>query len=55
MKTKNAMTQTLWDATKTVLRGEIYDNTTLPLETRKISNKQTYLKPKATEERTNKT
>ena len=36
-------------------KREVYDDTSLPQETRKISNKQPNLTPKATRERTNKT
>ena len=36
---ENTMTQNLWDAAKAVLR-EVYNNTVLLQETRKISNKQ---------------
>ena len=44
------------DAAKAVLRWEVYTNSILPLETRKISNKQPNLTPKSTRERrTNKT
>ena len=43
------------DAAKAVLRGEVYSNTILPQETRKISNKQPNLTPKLTWKRTNKT
>ena len=40
----------LWDAAKIILRGQFISNTTLPQETRKISNKQPKLIPKATRE-----
>ena len=41
---------------KSSLKREVYSNTILPQETRKISNKQPNLTPKATREsRTNKT
>ena len=44
------------DAAKAVLRGEVYSYTSLPKETRKISNKQSNLTPKGTRQRrTNKT
>ena len=50
------MTQNLWDVTKAVLKREVYSKTELPEETRKISNKQCNLTPKAIRERrTNKT
>ena len=51
---KNTTTQNLWDAAKAVLRGKFYSNTILPQETRKISNKQSKLKPKTTRERKTK-
>ena len=52
---ENTMIQNLWDAAKAVLR-EVYSNTSLPQDTRKISNKQSNLTPKGTRERrTNKT
>ena len=52
---ETTLIQNLWDAAKEVLRG-IYSNTSLPQETRKISNKQSKLTPKGTRERiTNKT
>ena len=48
--------QNLWDAAKAVLRGNLIASyTSLPQETRKISNKQSNLTPKGTRERTNKT
>ena len=37
---------------KSSFNRKIYSNTILPQETRKISNKQPYLTPKATRERT---
>ena len=40
---------------KSISKREVYSNTNLPQETRKISNKQPNLTPKATRERTNKT
>ena len=47
--------QNLWDAAKAVLRGK-FIATSLPQETRKISNKKSNLTPKGTRERrTNKT
>ena len=53
---ENTMIQKLWDAAKTVLRGKFISYTSLPQETRKISNKQSNLTPKGTRERrTNKT
>ena len=36
---------------KAVLRGKVYSNTSLPQETRKISNKQSNLTPKGTRKR----
>ena len=50
---ENAMIQTIWHAGKTDLR-EQFAATQAYLETRKISNKQPNLTPKATRERTNK-
>ena len=47
-------TQSLWDAAKAVKR-EFYSNTISPQETRKTSNKQPNLTPKATRDRTNVT
>ena len=47
-------TQNLWDAEKEVLRRKPIANTILPQETRKISNKQPKLTPKATRERRTK-
>ena len=44
------MVQNLWDAAKAVLR-EVYSNTILPQETRKISNKHPNIAPKTTRER----
>ena len=56
MTTKNTTVQNLWDAAKAVLRGKFIAITVLPQGTRKISNKQPNLTPKATRERgTNKT
>ena len=53
---ENTMIQNLWDAAKAVLRGKFIAITSLPQETRKISNKQCNLTPKGTREiRTNKT
>ena len=50
---ENTMIQNQWDAAKT---AEVYSNTILPQETRKISNKQPNLTPKGTREgRKNKT
>ena len=46
---ENMMIQNLWDATKAVLR-EVYSNIILPQETRKFSNKQADLTPKAARE-----
>ena len=39
---------------KSSSKKEVYSNTILPQETRKISNKQPNLTPKATREQTNK-
>ena len=51
---ENTTTQNLWDAAKAVKR-EFYSNTISPQETRKTSNKQPNLTPKARrEKRTNK-
>ena len=53
---ENITTQNLWDVTKAVPKREVYSYTSLPQETRKISNKQCNLTPKGTRERrTNKT
>ena len=53
---ENTTTQNPWDAAKAVLRGKFIVITSLPQETRKISNKQSNLLPKGTRERrTNKT
>ena len=40
---------------KSSSKREVYSDISLPQETRKISNKQPNLMPKATRERTNKT
>ena len=40
---------------KSSSKTEVYSNTILPQEVRKIPNKQPNLTPKATRERTNKT
>ena len=45
------MTQNLWDAAKAVLRRKFIANLISPQETRKTSNKQSNLTPKATRER----
>ena len=50
---ENTTAQNLWDAAKAVLRGK-HSNTILPQETRKISNKQPNLAPKAIRERRTK-
>ena len=51
---ENTMTQNLWDAAKSSYKREIYSNTILPQEIRKISNKQPNFTPKAIREiRTN--
>ena len=42
----------MWSCSKSSFNRKIYSNTILPQETRKISNKQPYLTPKATRERT---
>ena len=39
---------------KSISKREVYSDTSLPQETRKISNKQPKLTPKATRERTKK-
>ena len=56
---ENTKIQNLWDAAKAVnfpSKREVYSNTSLPQETRKISNKQSNPTPKGTRERrTNKT
>ena len=46
--------QNLWDAAKS-LKRDVYSNTNLPQETRKIPNKQTNFIPKPIWERANKT
>ena len=53
---ENTAAQNLWDAAKAVLRGKLLycSNTILPQETRKISNKQPNLTPKAIRERRTK-
>ena len=48
------MTQNLWDAAKAVSKKEVYSNTSLPQETRNISNKQPNLTAKAIGERRTK-
>ena len=50
---ENTTTQNLWDAAKAVLR-EVYSNTVLPQETRKISNRQPNFTPKTTGKRRKK-
>ena len=45
---ENIMIQNIWDAAKGAMR-EVYSNTILPQETRKISNKQPNLTPKQLE------
>ena len=50
---ENTTTQNLWDAAKAVLR-EVYSNTVLPQETRKISNRQPNFTPKTTGKRRTK-
>ena len=50
---ENTTAQNLWDAAKAVLRGK-FINTILRQETRKISNKQPNLTPKAIRERRTK-
>ena len=53
---ENTMIRNLLEAAKAVPRGNVYSYTSLPRETRKISNKQSNLTPKGTRERrTNKT
>ena len=52
---ENSTIQKLWYTAKSSSEGQVYSNTILPQETRKISNKQPILTPKATRERrTNK-
>ena len=52
---ESMMIQNLWNAANAVLRGkQQYSNTIWPQETRKISNKQPNLTPKATRERRTK-
>ena len=52
---ENTTTQDPWDTARNSTR-EVYNNTILPQETRKISSKQSNLTPKGTRERrTNKT
>ena len=53
LKTKeNKNTPKSVKCSKSGTKKEVYGNTGLPQETRKISNKQPYLTPKATRERT---
>ena len=53
---KNTMIQKPMGCSKSSSKREVYSKTSLPQETRKISNKQSYLTPKGTRERrTNKT
>ena len=53
---KNTMIQKPMGCSKSSPKKEVYSNTILPQETRKISNKQSNLTPKGTRERrTNKT
>ena len=47
------MTQNLWVAAK-ASKGDVYSSTFLPQETRKISNKQPNITPKAVRERRTK-
>ena len=49
------MTQNIKDATKSSSQKEVYSNSTSPHETRKTSNKQSNLTPKATRERRKRT
>ena len=46
---ENTTIQNLWDVAKAVLKREVYSNTILLQETRKIPNKQPNLTPKETE------
>ena len=39
---ENTTIQNLWDVAKAVLKREVYSNTILPQETRKVSNNLTY-------------
>ena len=48
---ENTTIQNLWDVAKAVLKREVYSNTILLQETRKIPNKQSNLTPKATRKR----
>ena len=48
------MTQNLWDAAKAVLRRKFIANLISPQETRKTSNKQSNLTPKALRREKNK-
>ena len=48
------MIQNLWDAAKAAIRGKFIVYTSLPQETRNISNKQPKLTPKGTRERRTK-
>ena len=45
---ENTTTQNLQDVAKAVLKREVYSNTILPQETRKISNRQPNFTPKTT-------
>ena len=50
---ENTMIQNLWDTAKAKSKREVYSDTSLPQETRKISNKLTwYLKQLEIEEQT---
>ena len=51
---ENMMTQNLWGCSKSSSKRAVYSNTILPEETRKISNKQPNLTPKAIRERRTK-
>ena len=51
---ENTTIQNLWEAAKNSSKMEVYSNTILSQETRKISNKQSNLTPKETRERRTK-
>ena len=44
---ENTMVQSLWDVTKAVIKREIYSNTDLPSNARKVSYKQPNLTPRS--------
>ena len=45
---ENMTTQNLWDVAKSSSKKEVYNNTILPQETRKTSNRQSNFTPKTT-------